>query len=78
VPLERHTFHHSPRNRYQRAIDPLAAVYLANILIHETDLEPPPAEPLDQEYLATLKMDEHLAEWRAAAREIPMAVGGGQ
>ncbi len=62
--------HHDPRRVRQSRLDVLAAVHVADALVHEATpgaLEGTPA--LDPAYAATLGFADRLPEWRTAAAE---------
>ena len=63
--------HHQPQRVPQRGFDVLAAVYLANLLVHETTaLNLPGGQSPDPAYLESLGVTlEQLAEWRELALE---------
>ncbi|MCC6134912.1 MAG: HDOD domain-containing protein [Candidatus Contendobacter sp.] len=63
--------HHQPQRVPQRSFDVLAAVYLANLLVHETTaLNLPGGQSPDPAYLESLGVTlEQLAEWRELALE---------
>ena len=63
--------HHQPQRVPQRSFDVLAAVYLANLLVHETTaLNLPGGQSPDPAYLESLGVTlEQLAEWRDLALE---------
>lgn len=67
--IEAVAYHHLPQTVPPHTFDVLAAVHVANSLIHElspvTDDFIP--DPLDHDYLATLGVLEKLAGWRALA-----------
>ncbi len=67
--IEAVAFHHQPRTIPPYEFDTLAAVHVANGLVHER--APAPVglllEPLDSDYLATLGVLDKLAGWRTLA-----------
>lgn len=66
--IEAAAFHHQPRAIPPYRFDVLAAVHLANGLVHELSPDADlPLEPLDYDYLAALGVLDHLAGWRAQA-----------
>lgn len=68
--IEAVAFHHQPRTVPPYEFDALAAVYVANGLVHE--LSPAamslPLESLDSDYLTALGVFDRLVDWRTLAR----------
>lgn len=66
--LQAAAYHHQPRTVPPHEFDVLAAVHIANSLVHETSpSDDSPPEPLDEDYLITLGVLDKLAGWRALA-----------
>lgn len=59
--------HHLPGRVPQRGFDVLAALYVADHLVHEATEPEGSCEPIDPEYLETLGVGERLEAWRAMA-----------
>jgi len=64
--------HHTPGKAALRNFSPLTAVHVANVLQHETAPESKGEAPasLDADYLAGLRLQEYLPQWRAAISRI--------
>lgn len=71
--IEAVAYHHHPRAVPPYEFDALAAVYVANLLVHEASLSivELPAELLDKNYLATLGVLDRLDGWRTLAAAQP-------
>lgn len=66
--IEAVAYHHQPQTLPARKFDVLAAVYIANHLLHEAPTaDEPPLEPLDGDYLTALGVAGKLNGWRALA-----------
>ncbi len=76
--IEAAAYHHQPRSVTPHAFDALAAVHVADGLVHETSpsAEGLPAEPLDEAYLAALGVLDELESWRALAKAQVDALAG--
>lgn len=55
------TYHHDPLKSKNKNFTPLAAVYIANIIVNE---QTHPREQLDMTYLETLKVSQFVPQWR--------------
>lgn len=73
--VEAVAYHHAPSQIPQRGFDPIAAVYLANLLAHQCDQGEPSTDAFlmpqgtDLAYLEALDVTPHLPAWQAMARE---------
>jgi HD-like signal output (HDOD) protein len=63
--VEAVAFHHRPDHAPRPALDAVAAVYIADALVRD--------EPLDEDYIAALGVQERVPEWRALARRETVA-----
>jgi HD-like signal output (HDOD) protein len=61
--------HHAPDRVAQQGVDVLAAVYVANSLLHEVEGDEP-TPPVDRDYLATLGATDRLDVWRDRASRL--------
>lgn len=62
--------HHRPGQSFASKFTPLAAVHIANALVHEYEElsgDPFGVNGLDPEFLKTLNLSDHLEQWRKAA-----------
>ncbi len=70
--VEAVALHHAPSGSDMRALGPLAAVHVANVLEQELSKAQPPGRraELDLRYLATAGLDKRLDAWRAEAAKV--------
>ncbi len=72
VLVEAVAFHHTPSRSELRTFGPLAAVHVANVL--DGEQSPPlrylPVSELDGDYLAALKVEDQLENWRELNRTL--------
>jgi hypothetical protein len=63
--------HHAPTRLELTALDPVAAIYIANLLVAEQAAETGDGnwETLDEDYLAGLGVADKLDSWRNLAAE---------
>jgi putative nucleotidyltransferase with HDIG domain len=62
--VEAVAFHHNPLAVRHKTFDVVDAVYVANILAHESASDPSSLERLDRSHLAHLGVEGMLPEWR--------------
>jgi HD-like signal output (HDOD) protein/CheY-like chemotaxis protein len=66
--------HHERRDVKNDSFDVVDAVYIANLLVHEAEGSNDSANThLDEAYLASLGVAQHLTEWRSKAAEVVRA-----
>jgi HD-like signal output (HDOD) protein/ActR/RegA family two-component response regulator len=70
--VEAVAFHHEPRKSGMRALGPLAAVHVANVLEQELSKAEPCGRPseIDAQYLAEIGLPNRLATWRAETAKL--------
>jgi hypothetical protein len=64
--VEAVALHHTPARSRHKKFSPLTAVHVANVFEHELnpDRQGPPANEIDEQYLASLDLRSSLDEWR--------------
>jgi len=70
--VEAVAFHHAPERLSRRRVDPVAAVYLANLLVdaaQRADAEPAPDEP-GRAYLQEAGLESELGAWWELTKEV--------
>jgi putative nucleotidyltransferase with HDIG domain len=75
--IEAVAFHHDPAAHALSRFAPLAAVHVANALVHaadEPDVETASLRKLDMRYLERLRVPQRLPPWRALANEMTATV----
>lgn len=69
--VESVAYHHHPRDCDTTSFSALTVVHAANSLSHEFSLNPQLStpDPLDQVYLQTLHLEQHVGQWRTFCQE---------
>lgn len=77
--IEAAAYHHLPRSVPPHLFDVLAAVHVADGLVHETSLaDGSPSDLLDKDYLDTLGVLDKVEGWRALAKAQVDALAGSE